>query len=198
LLPARWHEREAASDLSISPRVFSIFGFFDREVFFMARKSQGPWFWEYAGWWVVQIRGERVKFARGRENEKAAIKRYHEVMASLPTSPDAPNVDVASLFEAYLQWAEENHSPETYRGYKFYLQCFVDAFGHRQVRSLRLSDADGWLKKKRTWNASLLTHPQPYAEQRSFHHGRIRPDFGNTDSGVLLAFIFGRIKRHDA
>ena len=40
----------------------------------MPRAPQGPWFWKFAGWWVVQIRGERVKLARGRENKQAAIQ----------------------------------------------------------------------------------------------------------------------------
>ena len=121
----------------------------------MPRKPQGPWFRSFTGWWVVQIRGEQVKLARGRENEAAAIQRFHEIMASLPQSPDSPTVDVESLFEAFLQWTAENQSSETLRGYRFYLQCFADEFGRRQVRSLRVSDAERWLKKKSgTWNSS--------------------------------------------
>jgi integrase len=79
-------------------------------------------------------------------------------MAALPQSLDSPTVDVASLFEAYLDWQQKENSSETYRGYKFYLQAFVDKFGHKQARSLKTEDVECWLnekkKKKQEWNDS--------------------------------------------
>src|SRR5688500_9364935 len=94
----------------------------------MARAPR-PWFRKQTGWWMVNIGGKRHKLAEGRHNKSAASEKFHELMLVQAQSPAAADLQIASLCDAFLEWSKQNQSPETYRGYLFYLQSWAEHGG---------------------------------------------------------------------
>lgn len=119
-------------------------------------RPRKPYFRESDGWWVSRFRGEYVKLAKGWENETAAKKRFHELMAIdvVSTPTDSVTVTVAALFEAFLTWSHRENSPSTYDFYKPYLQWFVDLHGTVRVRDLKPYHVTHWFEQHTRWNQS--------------------------------------------
>jgi hypothetical protein len=69
----------------------------------MARTAR-PWFRKQTGWWMVSLGGKQQKLAEGRDNKKAALKRYHELQLLVAEAPDSADMRVASVCDAFLQW----------------------------------------------------------------------------------------------
>ena len=102
----------------------------------MARTPK-PWFRQQTGWWMVTLGGRQHKLAEGRENKRLAQRRFHELSLLIAETPQSSDMRVASVCDAFLQWSERHQSPETYRGYHFYIQSFCEACGYLPVRELR-------------------------------------------------------------
>lgn len=121
----------------------------------MARPRK-PYFRESDGWWVSRFRGEYVKLAKGQENEAEAKKKFHELMAleAIGTPAESPNVTVAALFEAFLDWSKRHNDPPSYEWYKLFLQSFVDRHGAERVQDLKPYHVTRWLDAQATWGDS--------------------------------------------
>jgi len=113
----------------------------------MARRPR-PWFRKQTGWWMVTLGGVQQKLAEGRENKKLAEKKFHELSLLVAESPESCDMRVASVCDAFLQWSERHQSPETYRGYLFYVQSFCEACGYRPVADLRPHHVTTWTDRK--------------------------------------------------
>jgi integrase len=103
------------------------------------------------------FRGQRIKLAKGRENEPAALKRFHELMAqeAVATSPESPDATVASLCEQFLDWSHRNNKPPTYDYYRFFLQDFCNRYATLRVVELKPFHVTRWLDSHTdTWNQS--------------------------------------------
>ncbi len=118
----------------------------------MARPRK-PYFRASDGWWVSRFRGEYVKLAKGEENEAAALKRFHELMAleAIGTPAASADVTVAALFEAFLDWSSRNNEKTTYEWYKLFLQSFVDRYATERVQDLKPYHVTRWLDAEAGW-----------------------------------------------
>jgi integrase len=113
----------------------------------MARTPK-PWFRKQTGWWMVTLGGEQKKLAEGRDNKKAALKKFHELQLLVAEAPESADMRVASVCDAFLQWSERHQAAETYRGYSFYVQCFCEACGYLPVADLRPYHVTKWMDSK--------------------------------------------------
>ena len=110
----------------------------------MARTPR-PWFRKQTGWWMVTLGGVQHKLVEGRENKKAARTKFHELSLLIAEAPQSSDARVVAVSEAFLQWSERHQSPETYRGYFFYVQSFCEACGYLPVVDLRPYHVTRWI-----------------------------------------------------
>ncbi len=121
-----------------------------------------PYFREFDGWWYVQLRidGRRTqqKLAKGRENEAAAWREYHRVMASPPkpqSSLRVPSDKVVFLLDEFLDHAIEVNAPTTVDWYRNFLTSFAKFVGPAfTVDDLRPAHVTDWLKKQSKWSST--------------------------------------------
>jgi len=110
-----------------------------------------PFFRKYDGWWYVQIRqdGKRrqIKLAQGRENRKLALERYWALMSQedIALAADHTRLNVASLFDAFLDWSEKHNDRKTYCWYKRFLQDFCNFHRSPEVTALRPFHLTRWI-----------------------------------------------------
>lgn len=119
----------------------------------MARRPK-PWFRKATGWWMVTLGGQQRKLAEGRYNRKLAEEKFHELMLVSAESPDACDLRVLTVCELFLQWSQRHQSPETLRGYRFWLQSFSEACGEIQVDALKPFHVTAWVDGHDTWQSS--------------------------------------------
>lgn len=117
-------------------------------------RPRKPYFRESDGWWVSRFRGEYVKLARGRENEPAAKKQFHELMAldAVGTPVESSDATTAALCEAFLAWSHRENEAPTYEFYRGFLQSFVDLHGTVRVRELKPYHVTRWFEAQTGWN----------------------------------------------
>jgi integrase len=113
----------------------------------MARTPR-PWFRKQTGWWMVTLGGVQHKLVEGRENKKAARTKFHELSVLIAEAPQSSDARVADISEAFLLWSERHQSPETYRGYHFYVQSFCEACGYLPARELKPFHITQWIDGK--------------------------------------------------
>jgi integrase len=113
----------------------------------MARTPK-PWFRKQTGWWMVTLGGVQHKLVEGRENKKAAQTKFHELSLFIAEAPQSSDARVASVCDAFLQWSERHQSPETYRGYRFYVQSFCEACGYLLVQDVKPYHVTQWTDSK--------------------------------------------------
>lgn len=107
------------------------------------------WFRKDIGWWCVTFAGQKVRLAEGRENKKAAERKFHELKAIEPQAPESPAARVADIIEAFLAWAERHRSPETLRNFNWYGQMFAERWGYLQVSQLKPIHVTRWIDEKK-------------------------------------------------
>lgn len=110
-----------------------------------------PWFRRQTGWWMVQIDGKQVKLAQGKRNKALAQEKFHGLMLLRADAPECPDVQVASICEAFLDWSHRRQAHHTYRGYLFYVQSFCEKWGQVMVREVRPYHVTRWLDGN-DWN----------------------------------------------
>lgn len=149
----------AATGLGASQQTFRSAGWvqpesLDRRVFFMARPRK-PWYRSDRDWWMVEFDGRQVKLCRGRENRADAEQKFHALMAERLANPpvDGGNPTVASVIDAYLDFAMRRDAPSTFYERKLYCQAFVDAHGWRLVRDCIPYHLSGWVDEHASWRS---------------------------------------------
>ena len=116
---------------------------------------------------MVTLGGRQHKLAEGRDSKKVAQKRFHELLLLVAEAPGASNARVASVCDAFLVWSQKYQSPETYRGYFFYVQSFCEACGYLLVNDIRPHHVMDWISKK-AWG-STAQYNAVRAAQRVFN-----------------------------
>ena len=116
----------------------------------MGRRNK-PWFRQDVGWWVTNVRGKQIRLAKGKseydkKSKKEAERVFHEVMSLRPRRPDAHDARVCDIAEAFLDWAEEDCSPDTYRNYRFYIASFAEVCGHLSAANVLPRDVNRWVR----------------------------------------------------
>jgi len=107
------------------------------------------WFRSDVGWWMVTIAGERIRLAQGKKNRKAALQKFHELMADRSEVPESPTARVADLFESFLAWTKIHRSPETNRNYVWYGQSFSEHSGYMKATELKPIHVTRWVDENK-------------------------------------------------
>ena len=96
------------------------------------RRRDLPFWWrKQTGCYYVQVDGKQVRLAPELDE---AWRLYHELMSGKPEEPPRPSPAgkdagplVLDVLEAFLEWAEKNKAPLTFRAYRRRLQHFIDS-----------------------------------------------------------------------
>lgn len=125
----------------------------------MPRKAR-PWFRKSDGWWYIKIGGQPTKLARGRDKQRLAIERWHELMAERAHNPpvDSPQHTVASVIDLYLSHIQGRRAKRTYDACFAYLQRFAEAHGFRPIANCRPIHLTTWLDANPRWKADWTLH----------------------------------------
>lgn len=104
--------------------------------------------------WYVKVRQPSGKWTNVflAADEDSALKKWAEMVAA--DKPEAPTAPVAVLATAFLDWAELNVDPKTYKGYGKYIASFCDLYGYHVARELKPFHVDRWLAEHPTWAAA--------------------------------------------
>jgi hypothetical protein len=134
----------------------------------MARRPK-QWFRKTTGWWMVTLAGRQRKLAEGRDNRKLAEQKFHELMLVSAESPDASDLRVLTVCELFLQGSAKHHSPDTLRGYHFWLQSFADACGEIEIDALKPVHVTSWVDGHDTWKSSTSHYNAIRSVLRAFN-----------------------------
>lgn len=130
----------------------------------MARPRK-PYFRKSDNSWVTRFHGQYVKLARGRANKADALRKFHELELAerIAPNPDAVNLTVAGVIEAYLGHARTRCAVATFAQRTQYLQLFAEAHGWRRVndsdcKPLHLTSwLDAHPEWKSDWSRATIT-----------------------------------------
>lgn len=103
--------------------------------------------------WYVQLDGKQVRLG---PDEKAAHRRYHELMAEgakvepVPSRVASPRL--VEIFDHFLNFCRDQRAPDTYEWYRWRLQMFVDEIAASlTVAQLKPFHLDDWFAKHPDW-----------------------------------------------
>src|SRR5262245_31432625 len=105
-----------------------------------------PCYWAAKYAWFVDIGCTRQKLGKHPECVSPTRKRkrgdptpmpphttlqaYYRLMATADRNlPEAETLRVATVCDLFLDYSQKQHSPDTYRGYKDFLQDFCEMYG---------------------------------------------------------------------
>jgi integrase len=130
-----------------------------------------PWFRASKNAWFVEIAGRQeflghhpAHLPPPRKRKKGdpppkppeEIERaYFRLMASgAGKLPEAEKFPVATVCDLFLDFSERHHTPDTYRGYKDFLQDFCEMYGTLLAADLKPLHVTRWLDAHPGWNGS--------------------------------------------
>jgi integrase len=129
-------------------------------------RPTSPWFRKSKNKWYVEIRGKQEPLGRhpegapeprkgknGSWNVPAEIMTaYHKLMATDPANlPKAADIKVCQVCDLFLDYSERHHQPDTFRGYKDFLQDFCDMYGLLLAKDLKPLHVTRWLDAHPSW-----------------------------------------------
>lgn len=107
--------------------------------------------------WFVEINGRQVCLAKGPKEETRALaeRNFHAQMVELADNPpvDGGNPTVASVIDAFLDFAIKRDAENTFYERKLYLQKFADVHGGRLVQDCRAYHLQKWVDDHPTWRS---------------------------------------------
>ncbi len=130
-----------------------------------------PWYRAATNSWYVEIGGQQQLLGKHPSHLPPPRKRkrgdpppmppteieqaYHRLMAANPANlPKASDLRVAVVCDLFLDFSEKHHTPDTYRGYKDFLQDFCDLYGTLLAKDLKPLHVSRWLDAHPGWNGS--------------------------------------------
>jgi integrase len=128
-----------------------------------------PWFRAAANAWYVEVGNQQQFLGKHPDGVPKPRKRkrgdppphppkdieaaYYRLMASgadkLPENPA-----VATVCDLFLDFSQKHHAPDTYRGYRSFLQDFCEMYGSLAGRDLRPLHVTRWLDAHPGWKGS--------------------------------------------
>ena len=113
--------------------------------------------------WYATVNGRQELLCKAtskadRKGQDKADRELQKVLALQQTI--GYDATVAGVFEAFLDWSQQNQAAKTYRGYRDLLQSFLDHIDVAFVRELRPIHVTKWLDahkpagKHRGWSTS--------------------------------------------
>jgi integrase len=134
----------------------------------MLMRPYKPWYRPCRDTWFVEIAGKQQ--ALGKHPETALppkkskngwnappeiMAAFHKLMAAgTGKLPDADALRVATICDLFLDYSEKHHTPDTYRGYKDFLQDFCELYGTLLAKDLKPLHVTRWLDAHPGWNGS--------------------------------------------
>ncbi len=100
-----------------------------------------PFFKQSRSSWYVEIDRKQVKLGPDRD---AAFRRYHELMRR-PRSTPVVSESVASLADAFLEWAKQHRAGDTYAWYQYRIQRFCQRYPDLRTTELRPYHVQEWV-----------------------------------------------------
>jgi integrase len=149
------------------------------------KKRPQPFFRRFDGWWYVQIGKRQLKLARGQDNEEAAWRAYHRVMADQgPAAPAAPLRDptVTAVCNLFLDFSHKAHAPRTYQFYRDFLEDFCGFAGKLRLSELDSAHVAAWLDRHPRWKG--CRRGAVIAVKRAFNYAFTE---GKTDANPVRA-----------
>jgi integrase len=122
----------------------------------MARQAEGPWFRASKGTWYATLNGKKVSLkVKGEENEAAATKAWHKLMAGDNTpslkshpkveQPVVADVTVKDVADSFLVAKKGVVKETTHYVYGCLLKHITSTFGGLKASALKVADVTRWL-----------------------------------------------------
>jgi integrase len=99
-----------------------------------------PFFKKARNCWYVEIDRRQVKLGPDRDE---AFRTYHQLMAE-PKKQQVAGGSLAAIVDAFLEWSQQNRSPDTYEWYRYRLERFVRQYPDLRVTELRPYHVETW------------------------------------------------------
>jgi integrase len=99
-----------------------------------------PFFKKARRCWYVEIDRRQVKLGPDRDE---AFRTYHQLMAE-PKKKQVAGGSLAAIVDAFLEWSQQNRSPDTYEWYRYRLERFVRQYPDLRVTELRPYHVETW------------------------------------------------------
>jgi integrase len=127
-----------------------------------------PWYRKQTDSWYVEIDGHQHHLGKhpdsappprkgkgGWNAPPEIVAAFHHRMATSTRSlPEAEALQVATVCDLFLDFSQRHNSPDTYRGYKDFLQDFCGAYGTLLARELKPLHVTRWLDDHPGWKGS--------------------------------------------
>lgn len=114
-----------------------------------------PWYRSDRDAWYVQHNGKQVLLTRGKANRAKAVAEFHKLMfLGTSSAPDVPSLQVATLCDLFLDYSKVNHTADSYRNYRFFLQDFCTVHGMATALDIKPFHVTRWLDSKSNWNGA--------------------------------------------
>jgi integrase len=119
-------------------------------------KKAHPWFRSSKNTWYVWLNGRQTSLGvKGAENEQAAYKEWHRLMAegtkSEPQSVESIRT-VRDVIKAFLADSTERVKPKTLEVYRWFLELFESRYGSTPVERLTTGLVETFVRKP-TWGS---------------------------------------------
>ncbi len=115
----------------------------------MGRKSK-PYWWEAKQGYYSKVNGKRYRLGDTKREAEEALKILQKAPAKVLVDSEA----VASLFDSFLDWTQQNRAPKTYRGYLDFCQSFKNKWPRLRIADLQPIHVTQWLDEQKTWNST--------------------------------------------
>ncbi len=103
-------------------------------------KFSKPWCRTSRRAWFVTLDGRQLKLGKTKQE---ALARYHEMMAA-PKKRTVNSDSLLGIIDAFLEWVEQNRSPDTYEWYRYRLQRFAVRCPDLRVMELHPYHVETW------------------------------------------------------
>jgi hypothetical protein len=90
----------------------------------MARKSNGPWWWEARQQWYATIKGKQITLGK---DEAEARKQWHILEATAQTQTAGDSNLFIALADSFLEWTQRHHKRKTFIVYRSHLEAMSKA-----------------------------------------------------------------------
>jgi hypothetical protein len=129
------------------------------------------WYWAAKNAWFVEVGDKRHQLGKHPDGVPLPKKRkrgdpppkppkeieqaYHRLMATASrTLPEADTLKICTVYDLFLEFSQQHHAADTYRGYKDFLQDFCEMYGTILAKDLKPLHVSRWLDAHKGWKGS--------------------------------------------
>lgn len=128
-------------------------------------RAPKPWWYEQKQAWYAQIKGVKTRIGKHPPNAakpkkgrtgwnapKSICDKLSRMLDGLPVDTRADSSYVSSALQRFLEWARENRSAKTFKGYQDFLASFYEMWPTLEVGELKAWHVQEWVTSKPGWN----------------------------------------------